>query len=333
MATTIFLIGATGLIGFRVLLEALAAGHNVRYAARSEEKAVKVSSNPKVRALVPGDRLSHVIIPDCTAKGAFDAALQGITHIIHAGSPVPLPNYDPNTEVFQPTGLMIKELLSSALKTPSVQRIVITSSIVANVGLVPPPHVVSASTRLPPPSPVPSSFDDVFEAYVTAKILALRYADEFVEEHKPHFSISHVVPGYVFGRNELALDADSVLKLNSSNNLLVMAMLGENLFPIHGVYAHIDDVAEVHLRVLFLDPKEGEPRDFGVATSVNYDNMFDIVEKAFPEKVAEGIFVRGSLQTLPVEWDSSETEKLLGRKFKSFESAVVDVAGQYLEVR
>ncbi|KAI0837232.1 putative cinnamoyl-CoA reductase [Hypoxylon sp. FL0890] len=330
MTATIFLTGATGLVGFRILLDALSAGHNVRYAVRSEEKAKIVSSNPRIQALALGDRLSQFITPDFTAKGVFDAALQGVTHIIHTGSPVPMPNCDPNTDVFQPTLKMQEELLSSALKTPSVQRIVITSSSVANTGIMAPQHAVSASTRLPPPSPMPISFDHAYVAYVNAKILAVKFADEFTEKFNPHFSISHVMPGYVFGRNELMLDALSATTRNSSNSLLMMGMLGQEIpEPLHGVYAHIEDVGEVHLRVAFLEPKEGEPKDFGVTTKVNYDNIFDIVEEAFPEQVARGIFKRSKVRTQPVEYDSSETEKLLGRKFKSFESAVVDVAHQY----
>ncbi|KAI1136777.1 putative cinnamoyl-CoA reductase [Hypoxylon sp. FL0543] len=334
MTATIFLTGATGLIGFRILLDALAAGHNVRYAVRSEEKARQISSNPRIQDLAPGDRLSPFIAPHFTAEGVFDAALQGVTHIVHTGSPVPMPTFDPNTDVFQPTLKMQEELLSSALKTPSIQRIVITSSIVANTGIMAPEHTVSASTRLPLPSPMPTSFDNVFVAYVMAKMLAVKEADEFAEKRSPHFTISHVMPGYVFGRNELALDAAAVATRNSSNNFLMMGVLGrEAPAPIHGVYAHIDDVAEVHLRVLFLDPQEGETKDFGVTTKVDYDAVFDVVEKAFPEQVAQGVFKRGRVRTLPVDYDSSAAEKLLGRKFRSFESAVVDAAGQYAEFR
>ena len=120
MAGTIFITGATGLIGFRILLAALAAGHKVRYAARSDEKAKTVSSNAAVQKLAPNGRLSPAIIPDFGADGAFDAALEGVTHVIHAGSPVPMPTFDPMTEIFEPTIRISAGLLSSALKTPSV---------------------------------------------------------------------------------------------------------------------------------------------------------------------------------------------------------------------
>ncbi|KAI0183883.1 putative cinnamoyl-CoA reductase [Xylaria flabelliformis] len=330
----VFLItGTTGLIGFRILLAALEAGHIVQYTVRSEEKALVVTSNPAVQKLALGkDRLSSVIIPDLTVDGAFDAALQGVTHVIHAGSPVPSQAYEPTTQVFEPTVKISSGLLASALRTPSVQRVVITSSIVSNIPPGPPSTTpISASDRVPLPEQIPSAFDNVLEAYVFGKILELHNSDEFVKTHSPHFAVSHVVPGYVFGRNELALDAAMMQTQNSSNNFLMMGIMGgEPPFPVHDSFAHIDDVADVHMRVALLDSQEGR-KDFGVATKVDFSTVFDHVKKAFPEAVAAGVFKMGKIPPLPVNYDSSETEKLLGRKFKTFENAVVDVAGQYLE--
>ncbi|RYP30974.1 hypothetical protein DL767_005981 [Monosporascus sp. MG133] len=186
MAATILITGATGLIGFRILLTALAAGHNVRYTVRSEEKARVVSSNPAVQKLAPGDRLSSVIIPDFTVEGAFDSGLEGVTHIIQAGSPVPMPTTsEPTTQVFQPTVKITSGLLASALKTRTVQRVIITSSIVANLGLVPPPTAVSASTRVPLPSTFPSTFNSGFEVYVLGKLVEMHNSDEFVKNKTP----------------------------------------------------------------------------------------------------------------------------------------------------
>ncbi|KAI1773255.1 putative cinnamoyl-CoA reductase [Hypoxylon cercidicola] len=333
MSTTILITGATGLIGFRVLLAALAAGHKVRYTARSKDKASAVSSNPAVQKLAPGDRLSSVVIPDFTVDGAFDSALQGATHVIHTGAPVPIPDFDPVTQIFQPTVKMSSNLLSSALKTPSVQRIVITSSVVANMGPIPPPTTVFASTRLPLPDPVPTAFDDVVEAYRVGKVVEIHNSDEFVKTRNPSFTIAHVMPGYVFGRNELALDAATMRTQNSSNMRLMAGMLGEELpTPIHGSFAHVDDVADAHLRVAFLDPQADGPTDFGIATEADYTTIFDHVEEAFPEAVAAGVFKRGKVPRIPMKYDSSDVERLLGRKLISFKSAVVDVAGQYLEL-
>jgi nucleoside-diphosphate-sugar epimerase len=160
-ASTILITGATGLIGSHVVIAALTAGHNVRFTARSESKAQTVTSSPAIQKLAAGGRLSAVIIPDLSIDGAWETILQDVTHVIHVGSPVPWPTLDPLPEVFQPTLKMTSGLLAAALKTPSVQRVVTTSSIVAHLGLVPAATTVTANTRAPLPSPFSTTFSNV----------------------------------------------------------------------------------------------------------------------------------------------------------------------------
>lgn len=329
MAATVLITGATGLVGFRILLAALAAGHNVRYTARSATKADAVAANPAVRRLSPGPgRLSPVVVPDPAAAGALDAAARGVTHIIHAGSPVPLPTLDPADGIFRPTVAVSSGLLASALRSPSVRRVVITSSVAAQISG---PGKISPATRLPLPSPVPEIFDGVIPAYVLGKIAELHNTEAFVVTQKPHFTVSHVFPGYVFGRNDLAVDAEMMQNRNSSNNFLVTAILGGEVpMAIHDGFVHVDDVADLHLRAAFEDEAAG--KDFGLAIKVDYSCFFDYVEKAFPKAVEAGIFRRGIVPMAHMDYDSSDAEALLGGKLRSFESAVVDVAGQYLEI-
>lgn len=223
-------------------------------------------------------------------------------------------------------------LLRSALRSPSVRRVVITSSIVANLNPSPAPSaaVASASTRIPPPSPVPKTFGSAMEAYVVAKMVELRDTDQFTRTQSPHFTVSHIMPGHVFGRNELALDTGMMQTQNSSNNFLMVGLVGGTLpFPIHGSFAHIDDVAEIHLRVALEEAYAG--KDVGIGTRVDYASVFDHVKDKYPEAVEKGALKKGTIPTLPVEYDSGEAREILG-KLKSFEAAVSDVAAQYLEL-
>ncbi|KAI1205056.1 putative cinnamoyl-CoA reductase [Annulohypoxylon truncatum] len=335
MTTTFLITGCNGLVGFPILTTALEAGHNVRYAVRSEDKARVVSSNPAVQKLAPGDRLSAVVIPDFTAEGAFDDAFKGVTHIIHTGSPVLMPWYEPIKDIFEPTRKISSSILSSTLKTSSIQSVVITSSIVGNLGLVPPAHVVSAATRVPLPDPFPQALDTGYEAYVLGKVAELHDTDRFIREKNPPFRVAHVNPGYVYGRNELALDIKAMTEHNSSNNALIKGFVGGEVgWPVHRGFVHVDDLAEVHLRVALLDPKlhPEAPRDFGVAIRVDHADIFGYVEKAFPKAVRDGVFKKGHVPMLEFQWDSSDVEKLMDGKLKSFETAVVDVAAQYLEI-
>lgn len=73
-------------------------------------------------------------------------------------------------------------------------------------------------------------------------------------------------------------------------------------------------------------------KDFAIATKVDYSTIFGIVTERYPDAVAAEIFKKGTVPTLPIEYNLSAAEDLLGQgKPRSFESAVVDVASQYLE--
>ncbi|KAI5922119.1 hypothetical protein F4810DRAFT_675573 [Camillea tinctor] len=182
---------------------------------------------------------------------------------------------------------------------------------------------VFATMCIPLPSLVLFTLNNVFEAYVLGKIVELHNTDELVKTHNFHFTVFYVVLRYVFGCNELVLNAAIMQTQNRSNNFMMIGILGG--------FVHIDDLADFHLRVAFLDPKADEPKDFGISTKVDYGTIFDVVKKAFLKAVAAGVFKRVTVPTLPVTYESSDSEKLLGRKLKSFESAVIDVASQYLE--
>ncbi|GAB1194348.1 hypothetical protein APSETT444_003593 [Aspergillus pseudonomiae] len=159
-----------------------------------------------------------------------------------------------------------------------------------------------------------------------------RKRDKPLHQARDSGAVANIMPGCVYGRNELALTAHEVLEENSSNRFLMASITGTELpFPVHGGYVHIDDLADVHLKVLRLAPGPESISNFGASVDIDYTGTFGHVEKAFPKAVADGTLKRGNMPTLPISYDSSETEKALGIKFRPFEDAVVDTARQYLE--
>ncbi|OJJ94786.1 hypothetical protein ASPACDRAFT_127952 [Aspergillus aculeatus ATCC 16872] len=333
MAPLVLLTGATGLIGFRVLQELLLkSDYKIRITVRSEEKAQLILSNPVIQKVNPGDRLTYAIVPDILAEHAFDVALEDATYVIHTGSPVPVPGFDSLTQVWKPTVEGTANLLKSSLKFHTIKRVLVTSSIVANMAPMPDPSVtVTATSRVTLPG-VPDTFSNVFEAYVLAKITELNDTDAFIEQEKPPFSVARVIPGYVYGRDELVLSADEAIAKSSSCGILLRSVTGIDCpAPIHGGYVHIDDLAQVYLKVLQLDSAAGGLNSFGACSLVNYADAWRIVEKNFPAAVAAGQLKQASLPTLPIAYDSTVTERALGVKFRPFEDAVKDVVSFYFE--
>ena len=330
----LFLTGATGYIGYHVLLSALRSGWTVRAAVRSVSSAKSkllsaptLSSNPSLAA-----NLTFVPVPDILAPDAYASAVTSdVTHIIHCASPLASPHVkDFDAELIQPAIKGTLEILRAAAAAPSVQRVVITSSVVANRLITSTPDTVTtAASRVPLPQ---GPFDGVFPAYAASKIAALNEAEAWIEREKPSFDVVHIHPGFVIGANELAT---STKELATGTPAAAIAHLvdpdGSRSGPKPGLAIDIRDVAEVHVAALEKGKVVGN-RSYGVTQGVVWGNAFAVVKGRFPEAVERGVFVDKEAPTIPAPWDASETERVFGIKFRGFEESVASVAEQWVEL-
>ncbi|KAI0450513.1 putative cinnamoyl-CoA reductase [Xylaria acuta] len=321
----LLLTGATGFIGFHVLLKALEEGWVVRAAVRSIEKSRFITDHPKITALDRLDRLSFVEVPDICDENAYEEAIKGVTHVLHLATPLPSPVLDPLTGVYEPSISSVNAILRAAVKEPLLQKMVITSSILGNS---PFPH--DPSQHITPEfrtSNVLGPFNTTMSAYWAGKIAATNAIDKFAKDNNPPFDLAVVFPGFVFGRDQRALKAEDFA--SSTNNILLNIITGKVLdSPLSACAIHIDDVVKIHMLAL----KDGAPRNIGCTVTYVFDGVWDIVAKHFPKAVEAGVFTKGSRPTTPSNWDASQTERDLNLKFKTWEDMVVDAAGQYLEL-
>ncbi|KAM0714261.1 hypothetical protein Q7P37_010048 [Cladosporium fusiforme] len=340
----VLLTGATGFVGFGVLRAALQEGYRIRAAVRSEEKAETIRSNPTLQDITP-EQLSFVIVPDFLAEGAFDEAVQGVKYILHVASPIPSPNIsgendDLDAILIQPAIQGTLGVYRSAQKAGSVQRIIVTSSAAAIVPLVamtnpesPEASAVYSPDARAPAVPAPY-MNNVQVAYNASKILALKHAEEFVATEKPGFDAIHIHPVIVLGRDELNLKAKDVSR--GSNAFALNPVLGvDNPTPFPMTVTHIDDISLAHIRAL--DPKVEGNQSFLLSNSgeegYTWDSTKTVAAKHFPEAIASGLLPNnGTFPGFAIKGDASKTEKLLGIKAKSFETMMVDLIGQYLEL-
>ena len=332
----VLITGASGHLGFRTVIKALEAGYNVRAAVRSQSKADVILEAPSIKAIAPHGRLHFVYTPDILANDAYDEAVKDVKYVIHTASPLPSGSDNYERDLLEPALKATTGVLRSALRSPTIKRIVITSSVVAvipwkQIMMEEADTIFTANNRIPDTRP---PFGHPFQAYSASKVNALNATDAFVKNEKPHFDVINIMPSFFVGKSELITSSKDITK--GTNRMALQPILGEkadNALPNNQI--HVDDVAKVH--VLSLDPKVKGNQNFGVTSGGVAGNQWDaaieIVQRRFPEAVKDGrLPANGTQPSKRVLIDASETEKILGIKFRSFEDQIVSVTEHYLEL-
>jgi nucleoside-diphosphate-sugar epimerase len=338
----LLITGATGYLGYLVLVGALKKGYHIRIAVRSEAKAQKLLSSSSIKALNPSkEQLSWVIVPDMAAPGAYDEAVKGVKYIIHLASPIPTfggPN-PPAKEQYEAYFIKpAKEgdigMLQSAANEPSVKRIVITSSVVAII-----PFDYLMGTPNGDPNRVFTSSDRIafdkgpwefeFQAYSAGKAAALNEAEAFVKENKPQFDLIPIIPGWIFGRDDRLTHADE-LKSESTNSVLLSFLTGfENPIPYSGNLVSGPDVARVHVEAL--NPAIKGNRAFLTSVDATWEDAHSVMKTKYADAVAAGILsLNGKQGTIDIKVPSTETEEVFNFRFQPYERMVTEVVDQYL---
>ena len=337
MSANLLLTGASGHVGFKVLVLALEAGYRVRAAVRNQDKADAILATPSITSLSPGSNLSFTIVPDILAEGAYDEAVKGVTYVIHCASPIitGVPPEKFESDIIQPALKGTMGILESAAKQSQIRRIVITSSEVA---VVPPVEFFVEETgkdyqdtgRIPFDS---GPYANEFIAYGASKARALVASEEFIKTRKPSFDLINVMSSFVIGKNELVTDAKDILK--GSNSAAFGQVLGRNGGATPSTSVFLDDVALVHVKAL--DPKVAGNQGFLVSSDglegTNWSDAKEIVARNFPKQVEEGVLPNnGSSITKKLRLDSSKTEETFGIKLQPYETQVLSVTRHYLEL-
>ena len=333
-APVVLVTGASGHVGYRTLTFALESGYRVRAAVRNEAKANLILASAPIQKLAPGPKLSFVFVKDIVDDDAFADAVKGVIYIAHVASPIvhdAIADYE--RDLIQPAIKGTVGILESALKEPSVKRVVITSSVAAYVpfgGLGKETDTVyHPDDEIPNPS---GPYDNPFAAYVASKIRARNATTDFVKTQKPHFDVINVMPTFIIGRSELVQSPEEAVT-QGTNKLALLAALGTKLeSPFNGASVHVDDVARIH--ILSFNPKVSGGQNFSAhAGSMVYNSAIEIIKKRFPEAVEKRIFsLDGTVPTAKLLIDASKTEEVLGFKFLGWESQVVSVVEHYLEI-
>jgi len=286
--------------------------------------------------------VSFIEVSDFLAEHAFDEAVRGVDYIVHVASPIPDPahaekEFNVMTHYVEPAVQGNVGLLKAAALSPSIKRIVITSSV-AILKRAPEGDATKVGPDDLAPLLDPSEYADTKSphvAYVESKKQANAAVDEFIAKHNPQFDVVHVLPGFVQGRNETLTSVEELRELRvSSNTVMVNYVLGKKDYLAPSNLVLLDDVAAAHVAALSpANARGGERFTVSYPEEIPWDTIDPMVKKLFPREVESGMLPLGvTLAGAYVPYDVSKTTKKLGVKFHGPEDMVKSLIGQLVEL-
>src|SRR5262249_6050523 len=169
--STVLVTGGSGFVGSHVILQLLAAGHDVRTTVRSLKREEMVRAMLTGAGADAGRRLSF-FAADLERDGGWAEAVAGCDYIMHVASPIPATAPKSDDELIVPAREGSLRVLKAA-RDANVKRVVLTSSCGAIYYGHPPQAAPFDETSW-------TNLDGEMSAYVRSKAIAERAAWNFV---------------------------------------------------------------------------------------------------------------------------------------------------------
>ena len=247
---TVLVTGGSGFIGSHAILQALAAGLDVRSSVRNLRR------EGELRALLRANG-AHADAPlrffaaDLTGDAGWAEAVAGCDYVLHIASPFPagIPKHE--DELIVPARDGALRVLRAA-RDAGVKRVVLTSSFAA-IGYGHPQQ------QAPFDETTWTNLDGSIAAYTKSKTLAERAAWDFIAREGGGLELSVVNPVGVFGP---VLGADYATSIQLVHRLMTGSMPGCPRLRFGVV--DVRDVVDLHLRAM-ADPAANGERFLAVA--------------------------------------------------------------------
>ncbi|XP_031495231.1 phenylacetaldehyde reductase-like [Nymphaea colorata] len=268
MGKVVCVTGASGYIASWLVKLLLERGYTVRATVRDPDDPKKTEH---LRALEGASERLHLFKADLLDEGAFDSAVSGCEGVFHTASPFFIETQDPQAELLDPAVKGTVNVLRSCAKTPSIRRVVVTSSMAA--------VAVARRTRTPDTVVDETWFSDadfcreIKSWYVLSKTLAEEQAWKIAEEAK--MDIVTINPAMVIGpllQPTLNTSAAAILKLIDGSPTFPNTTFG---------WVHVKDVAEAH--ILAFEDASASGRYCLVESVAHFSEIVKILQDLYPD--------------------------------------------------
>ncbi len=188
----ILVTGASGYIAAWIVKYLLEAGYTVHATVRDPAKASSVAHLLKLAEGAPGQL--KLFQADLLQPASFDAAMAGCEYVLHTASPFVLEGFDDAHEALvRPAVEGTRAVLEAVNRTPSIKRVVLTSSIAAVLG-----DNADAQGQVLTEDSWNVSSSVEHNPYQYSKLMAEREAWRMADEQS-RWSLVTINPGMVYG--------------------------------------------------------------------------------------------------------------------------------------
>jgi nucleoside-diphosphate-sugar epimerase len=251
VSARVLVTGGSGFIAGHLVSQLQERGYTVRASVRSLANAAKVEPLRRMAAAAPGTL--ELFEADLTRPGSFDDAMAGCRFVFHVASPFLLPEQikDGRRDVLEPAVEGTRTIIASINRTPSVQRLVLTSTVGAIFGDY--IDVLDMKDRTLTEEYFNTTSTLSNNPYHYAKTVAEREAWDAVRA-QDRWSMTVVNPGLVLG--------PSFTAASDSGSLFLMNELMSGYF-FYGApnfsftFVDVRDVAHAHIRAAELESASG----------------------------------------------------------------------------
>ncbi|KAK4419581.1 Cinnamoyl-CoA reductase 1 [Sesamum alatum] len=311
MMKTVCVTGASGYIASWLVKFLLQRGYAVKACVRDLDNPKKTQH---LLALDGAKERLHLIKADLLEQGSFDAVVDGCDGVFHTASPVIFASNDPQAELIDPALKGTLNVLGSCAKTPSVKRVVLTSSMAA----------VSANGKPRTPEVVldetwwsdPEFCRQTQQWYMLSKTLAEDAAWNFVKEKG--IDMVAINPSMVIG---------PLLQptLNTSSAAILNLINGGKTYPnATAGWVNVKDVANAH--ILAFENPSANGRYCVVESVAHFSEVVKILRELYPNlQLPENLLALNGKEGYII-CDFLGKDSLDIQKNKSFDAAPDDEA-------